>query len=60
MEIQKVRQIAMEWGIDTKVIRTKKDLIRAIQVSEGHDPCFKTKNECENDCLWKHDCVGLK
>jgi hypothetical protein len=60
MHIQKVRQIAKGWGIDTKVGRTKQDLIREIQVREGNDPCYRTKNECENNCLWKEDCVGSK
>lgn len=57
MQIQKVRQIAKRWGIDTKIGRTKQDIIRDIQVSEGYDPCYRTKKECEHDCLWKEDCV---
>lgn len=60
MKLQEVRQIAKRWGIDTKTGRTKQDIIRDIQLSEGYDPCFGTRNECENDCIWKKDCIGLK
>lgn len=57
MKIQEIRKIAKMWGIDTRVGRSKLDLIRDIQTKEGNDPCFKTKEVCENDCLWKSDCI---
>lgn len=57
MKIQEIRKIAKMWGIDTRVGRSKLDLIRDIQIKEGNDPCFKTKEVCENDCLWKSDCI---
>jgi len=57
MKIQEIRKIAKKWGIDTSVRRSKKDLIRDIQTREGNTPCFRTKKECENDCLWKEDCL---
>ncbi len=56
MKIQEIRKIAKNWGIQAKVGRSKKDLIRDIQVMEGNSPCFHTKETCENDCLWKDDC----
>jgi hypothetical protein len=57
MKIQEIRKIAKYWGIDTKVGRSKQELIRDIQVREGNEPCFQTRQECENDCLWKEDCL---
>lgn len=60
MKIQEVRQIAKTWGIDTKANRKKTDIIRDIQISEGYSPCFQTKDSCEEDCLWKGDCINLR
>lgn len=57
MKMHKVRQIAKEWGVNIKVGRSKQDIIRDIQVREGYSPCYRTKKECENDCLWKEDCL---
>jgi len=56
MRIQEIRKIAKQWGIDTTA-RNKQELILQIQSSEGNDPCFQTRQECENDCLWKEDCL---
>lgn len=56
MRIQEIRKIAKNWNVDTRSSRSKQDLIRDIQFSEGNDPCFQTRKECENDCLWKEDC----
>jgi len=57
MKIQEIRKIAKYWGIDTRVGRSKQELIRDIQIREGNEPCFQTRQECENDCLWKVDCI---
>ncbi len=57
MKIQEIRQIAKKWGVDAKVVRSKQELIRDIQIREGNAPCFHTKEECENNCLWKGDCL---
>jgi hypothetical protein len=57
MKMHEVRQIAKKWGIDIKVGRSKQDIIRDIQVKEGYSPCYRTKEECEYDCLWKPDCL---
>ncbi len=57
MKIQEIRKIAKLWGIDTRVGRSKLEIIRDIQIKEGNDPCFKTKETCESDCLWKSDCI---
>jgi len=58
MKIQEIREIAESWGIYTGVGRMKQDIIREIQIVEGYEPCFRTKNTCENDCLWKKDCTN--
>jgi len=63
MKMQEIRKIAVYWGVDTKIgrsKRSKKDIIRDIQVKEGNSPCFRTKEACENDCLWKADCLSCK
>lgn len=53
MKIQEIRKLAKNWDVDTKVFRSKQDIIRDIQIREGNAPCFRTKEECENDCLWR-------
>jgi hypothetical protein len=58
MKIQEIHKIAKMWGVDTKAGRSKQDIIRDIQVSEGHSPCFHTKDTCDQDCLWKKDCIN--
>ena len=58
MKMQEIRTIAKKWGVNIKVGRSKQDIIRDIQIREGHSPCYHTKDECENDCLWKPDCMS--
>ena len=58
MKLQEIRQIAKTWGVDAGVRRTKQDIIRDIQIREGYEPCFRMKDTCENDCLWKKDCTN--
>ena len=60
MKIQEIREIAKSWGVDTKVGRSKQDIIRDIQISEGNEACFRTTEICESDCLWKKDCTNGK
>lgn len=60
MKIQEVRTIASTWGVDARIGRSKQDIIRDIQVSEGYSPCFQTRDTCENDCLWKKDCTNSR
>ena len=56
MKIQEIRKIAKNWDVDAKIGCSKQDIILDIQIREGNAPCFKTKHECENECLWKNDC----
>jgi len=55
--MQDIRGIAKGWGVNIKVGRSKQDIVRDIQIREGYSPCFRTKEICENDCLWKDDCL---
>lgn len=57
MKMQEIREIARQWDVNVRVGRSKQDIIRDIQIKEGYSPCFRTKEDCENDCLWKSDCL---
>lgn len=57
MKIQDIREIARRWDVNARIGRSKQDIIRDIQIQEGYSPCFRTKEECESDCLWKSDCL---
>ncbi|HOO41638.1 MAG TPA: hypothetical protein PK425_09030 [Syntrophales bacterium] len=53
-----VKEIARKWDVSTRVGRTKGSIIRDIQVKEGFEPCFGTRDVCdEADCLWRVDCL---
>ena len=58
MKMSEIRKIAKNWNVDTRVGRSKQDIIRDIQIKEGYSPCYRTKDECEKDCLWKQDCLS--
>ena len=57
MKMQEVRTIARKWGVDARIGRTKQAVIRDIQLKEGYSPCYQTKDVCDQDCLWKPDCL---
>jgi hypothetical protein len=57
MKMQDIRGIAKGWGVNIKVGRSKQDIIRDIQIREGYSPCFRTKESCKNDCIWRDDCL---
>ena len=59
MELNELRKIAAYWKVDVGTNRPKQDIIREIQVKEGNSPCFGTKEACENECLWKADCLKI-
>jgi hypothetical protein len=60
MKMQEVRAIAQKWGVDIRIGRTKQAIIRDIQVKEGYSPCYRTKDACEENCLWKPDCLSTQ
>ena len=59
MKLNELRKIAAYWKVDAGTNRPKQDIIREIQVKEGNSPCFGTKETCENECLWKADCLKI-
>ncbi|MGZ6226284.1 MAG: SAP domain-containing protein [Syntrophales bacterium] len=60
MKIQEIRGLAKAWNVHTRLVRSKMDIVRDIQVAEGYSPCFRTKDMCSEDCLWKDDCINLR
>jgi hypothetical protein len=57
MKMHEIRNIAKRWGVNVNPRRTKKDMIRDIQIEEGYEPCFATKAVCDQQrCLWYEDC----
>jgi len=58
MKLDEIKKIAKQHGI--KVAKMKKeDLIQAIQLAEGNQPCFLIgkSDECpREDCLWHQEC----
>jgi hypothetical protein len=58
MKMNEVRSIAKKWDVNIRVGRSKRDIIRDIQIMEGYTPCFQTKMKCDqDDCLWREDCI---
>jgi hypothetical protein len=57
MKIRDIRKIANTWDVDAGPSRLKEEIIRDIQVREGYTPCFKTRKTCDEDCVWKTDCL---
>jgi len=59
MKIDRIKEIAKQHQI--KVGKSKKsDLVRAIQLDEGNQPCFDTNfsGQCGQDsCMWREDCA---
>jgi hypothetical protein len=61
MKMQEVRNIAKKMNINIGPSRTKQDLIRDIQITEGNSPCYKTISDCGiMNCLWRSDCLSKK
>jgi hypothetical protein len=58
MKIDEIKKIASLHNIDPGKGK-KSELVRAIQESEGHHPCFETNRatHCgQHDCIWREDC----
>ena len=54
---EKARQVGLELDGFTK----KENIIRAIQVAEGYQPCFRTSlvATCgQKACCWRKECRG--
>ena len=53
-----VRRIALLMGVQDIADKNTIDLIRQIQIKEGNQACFRTKENCPRvDCLWREQCV---
>jgi hypothetical protein len=61
MKMQDVKVIAQRWGVNCRIGRTKAAVIRDIQAREGYEPCFGTKETCDQTaCRWRGDCLAPK
>lgn len=59
MKIDEIREIAKSRGVKTGKLK-KSELVRAIQLEEGNQPCFgsDSSGECgQSGCKWREDCV---
>lgn len=59
ISLDSVRRQAASMGIVGVAEMDKRTLIRAIQLKEGHTPCYGTdwcKLEWKEACAWKEDC----
>ncbi len=59
MELHDIRRMAVAEGIRGCIDwKSKPALIRAIQRSQGQDPCFAGPGSaaCQADCPWQDDC----
>jgi hypothetical protein len=58
MKISEIKKIASQHNINGGYTK-KSDLVRAIQESEGNQPCFEANRaaDCgQHSCLWREDC----
>lgn len=59
MKIEEIKGIARQHNL--KVGKAKKsELVRAIQESQGNQPCFDSNRSadcCQYSCCWREDCV---
>ena len=59
MKLSQIEKKAKELGIKNTWLYSKRDLVRAIQKTEGNFDCFGTAtNYCDqSNCSWKEDCL---
>jgi len=59
MKLADIEKKAKKLGIKLDKKTSKKDLIRAIQRTEGNFECFATSNgTCDQiSCYWRQDCL---
>jgi len=49
---------AKELGVKNIAKLKKNELIHAIQIAEGHTPCFQRIPDCQVDpCLFRSECI---
>jgi len=61
MKVEEIKEKAADLGIVTSDM-SKDDMIRTIQRTEGHTPCFgaAAKNCPYNSCCFRDDCLKTK
>jgi hypothetical protein len=59
VKMHEVINRAKQWDVPYRIGLSKEQLIRAIQVKEGYEPCFRQKKTVcdEKECLWMADCI---
>lgn len=56
MKMTEIRKKAKQAGV--KVSGKKTDVILRIQEAECYEPCFGTRDRCDQmDCCWREDCL---
>lgn len=62
ISIDELREIGSLKGIlSVNKYESKVDLIRTIQLADGHEPCFAGGKECPDDfCMWVEECISAR
>ena len=63
MTLEEIQRKAEVLGIEGATHMNKIDLVRAIQVKEGHSPCYNTnwcRPEWKEACIWRDECKAMK
>jgi hypothetical protein len=56
MKMGDVRKKAKDMGV--RAVGKKVELVRAIQSAEGNQPCYRTRDACDQaGCCWMDDCL---
>lgn len=60
MLVKEIKARAQKMGIDPKKMK-KAEMIKAIQIREGNNPCFQTMDDScgQMDCCWRNDCLAM-
>ncbi len=58
MLLKEIKAVAEKKGVNIKKLRTKSDVVHAIQDVEGNQQCYGTNSSCDNSvCSWYDDCL---
>jgi len=60
--LKQIQARAKQLGLISFENLSRDNLIRAIQIKEGHDPCFDAPwcNLCEREgCFWREECQSV-
>jgi len=60
MNLKEIQAKAKTLAIKNYSRMKKIDLVRAIQIQEGHTDCYGRIRDCgQKDCCWRDDCQEL-